>query len=160
MCKYQPAARDAPLQGCSVTLADCEISSATGVGVGIEGGAPRLLRCSVHNCQRHGRPARRACARQRHVASTRVHLASCSSSPQLPENPSACPLLAGVAVFGDLLGGGCAAQLEDCTLVGNRLNGLLVRDGAQPVVRRCTLSGNGEVRSPCSLPPAGALGQP
>ncbi|KAL4431622.1 hypothetical protein ABPG77_001464 [Micractinium sp. CCAP 211/92] len=91
------------LAGCSVTLADCDISSATGVGVGIEGGAPRLLRCSVHNCQRHG-----------------------------------------VAVFGDLLGAGCAAQLEDCTLVGNRLNGLLVRDGAQPSVRRCTLSGNGE----------------
>lgn len=41
-------------QGCSVTLADCDISSATGVGMGIEGGAPRLLRCSVHNCQRHG----------------------------------------------------------------------------------------------------------
>lgn len=91
------------LAGCSVTLADCDISTATGVGVGIEGGAPRLVRCSVHNCQRHG-----------------------------------------VAVFGDLLGGGCAAQLEDCTLVGNRLNGLLARDGAQPTVRRCTLSGNGE----------------
>ncbi|KAL4458954.1 hypothetical protein ABPG75_013819 [Micractinium tetrahymenae] len=91
------------LAGCSVTLADCDITSATGSGVGIEGGAPRLLRCSIHNCQRHG-----------------------------------------VALFGDLLGDGCAAQLEDCTVVGNRLNGLLVRDGAQPAVRRCTLSGNGE----------------
>lgn len=47
-------------------------------------------------------------------------------------------------MFGDLLGDGCAAELQGCSLVGNRLNGLLVRDGAQPAVVECTLSSNGE----------------
>lgn len=45
------------LEGCDATLLDCDVSSASGDGVGIEGGAPRLLRCAVHDCQRHGEPA-------------------------------------------------------------------------------------------------------
>lgn len=47
-------------------------------------------------------------------------------------------------MFGDLLGGGCAAVLDGCAISGNRLSGLLVRDGASPAVQRCTLAGNGE----------------
>ena len=43
-------------QGCGAVLEDCDISSATGAGVGIEGGAPALLRCAVHDCARHGAP--------------------------------------------------------------------------------------------------------
>ena len=35
-------------------LAGCDISSASGSGVGIEGGAPTLRRCAVHDCERHG----------------------------------------------------------------------------------------------------------
>ena len=49
-----------------------------------------------------------------------------------------------MAVFGDLLGDGCSAELDQCTLSANRMSGLLVRDGATPAVARCSLSGNGE----------------
>lgn len=35
-------------------MQDCDISSATGSGVGSEGGQLALIRCSVHNCKRHG----------------------------------------------------------------------------------------------------------
>ena len=41
-------------QGCSALLLDCDVSSATGDGVGIEGGAPTLQRCAVHACARQG----------------------------------------------------------------------------------------------------------
>lgn len=91
------------LEGCSAVVLDCDISSSSGDGIGIEGGSPRVARCSVHHCARHG-----------------------------------------VAVFGDLLGEGCQASLEQCTLLDNRLSGLLVRDGATPAVSRCVMSGNGE----------------
>ena len=47
-------------------------------------------------------------------------------------------------MFGDLLGDGCSAELDQCNLSANRLSGLLVRDGATPAVARCTLSANGE----------------
>lgn len=90
------------LQGSNAVLLDCDISSATGDGVGIEGGAPRLQNCSMHHCERHG-----------------------------------------VAVFGDLFGGGCSAVLEGCSLQDNKLDGLLVRDGATPSVAGCAVSGNG-----------------
>jgi hypothetical protein len=43
---------------------DCDISSTTGSGVGIEGGAPRLQRCSVHHCARHGGRPIVACLKQ------------------------------------------------------------------------------------------------
>ena len=35
-------------------MQDCNISSSTGTGVGIEGGSPLVGRCVVHNCERHG----------------------------------------------------------------------------------------------------------
>ena len=42
------------MQDCGAVVMDCDITSTTGSGVGIEGGAPRLQRCSVHHCARHG----------------------------------------------------------------------------------------------------------
>ena len=33
-------------------------------------------------------------------------------------------------------------MMEDCTLKGNKLNGLLVRDGASPQVLRSTVANN------------------
>ena len=42
------------VQGSDLSLQDCDISSSTGTGVGIEGGAPLIGRCTVHNCERHG----------------------------------------------------------------------------------------------------------
>ena len=41
-------------QGTDTQLVDCDITSASGSGVGVEGGAPTLLRCRVHGCERHG----------------------------------------------------------------------------------------------------------
>ena len=41
-------------QGTDIQLSDCDIQSASGSGVGVEGGAPALLRCTVHDCERHG----------------------------------------------------------------------------------------------------------
>ncbi len=35
-------------------MQDCDISSATGSGVGSEGGQLSLIRCNVHQCKRHG----------------------------------------------------------------------------------------------------------
>lgn len=44
------------LQGCGAVLIDCDVTSSTGDGVGVEGGAPRLQGCTVHDCVRHGAP--------------------------------------------------------------------------------------------------------
>ena len=115
------------LQQCDAQLLDCDVSSSTGDGVGIEGGAPRLVGCAVHDCERHG-----------------------------------------VAIFGDMLGEGCAALLERCSVADNRLNGVLVRDGAAPTVVECMVTGNqgwglqladcgGRCGAPCFLPFCGAL---
>ena len=41
-------------QGADAQLVDCDIASASGSGVGAEGGATALLRCRVHDCKRHG----------------------------------------------------------------------------------------------------------
>ena len=41
-------------QGADTQLTDCDIASASGSGVGVEGGAPSLLRCRIHDCERHG----------------------------------------------------------------------------------------------------------
>ena len=51
-------------QDCGAVVMDCDISSTTGSGVGIEGGAPRLQRCSVHHCARHGGWPTLACLKQ------------------------------------------------------------------------------------------------
>lgn len=36
------------------SVQDCDISSATGTGVGSEGGQLSLVHCHVHDCKRHG----------------------------------------------------------------------------------------------------------
>jgi hypothetical protein len=42
------------LRECTATLLGCDVSSATGAGVGIEGGAPTLDACRLHGCARQG----------------------------------------------------------------------------------------------------------
>lgn len=90
------------MQGGSLLLEDCDISSSTGSGVGSEGGQLSLIHCSVHNCKRHG-----------------------------------------VAMFGDLEGSQGEALLQDCSLSGNELNGLLVADNAHTVLKGGSVSRNG-----------------
>ncbi|KAI3436204.1 hypothetical protein D9Q98_002258 [Chlorella vulgaris] len=42
------------LESCAAVLEDCDISSSSGDGVGIEGGCPQLVNCSMHHNDRHG----------------------------------------------------------------------------------------------------------
>lgn len=40
------------------------------------------------------------------------------------------------------MAGGSEMKVEDCTIEGNKLNGLLIRDGASPQVLRTTVTNN------------------
>lgn len=40
--------------GSSLVIEACDISSSSGVGVGVEGATLQLLDSTVHDCQRHG----------------------------------------------------------------------------------------------------------
>ena len=73
----------------------CDISSATGSGVGVEGGAqPHIINCTIHDCARSG-----------------------------------------IMIFADLEGNSVGtAVVRDCIVMNNALHGVLVRDGAAPVV--------------------------
>lgn len=44
----------ASLQAGSLTLEQCDITSRSGVGVGVEGAAVSLKSCHIHDCERHG----------------------------------------------------------------------------------------------------------
>jgi hypothetical protein len=44
----------ASVQAGSITLEQCDITSSSGVGVGVEGAAVRLKGCHIHDCERHG----------------------------------------------------------------------------------------------------------
>ena len=35
-------------------LQDCDVTSTTGSGVGLEGGQLGVSRCRIHNCKQHG----------------------------------------------------------------------------------------------------------
>lgn len=89
------------LQNSNVRLEDCDISSSSGAGVGIEGAQPQLKKCNVHDCERHG-----------------------------------------VAIFGGMLGEPGGGVLQDCTIAGNKSNGVLIRDGATPVLKSNRIAGN------------------
>lgn len=41
-------------QSNNAILEDCDISSTTGSAVGVEGGSPRIINCSLHDCERSG----------------------------------------------------------------------------------------------------------
>jgi len=50
-----PAPQPQPQQvGSSLVLESCDISSRSGVGVGVEGATLQLLDSTVHDCERHG----------------------------------------------------------------------------------------------------------
>lgn len=42
------------LQAGQLTLERCDISSSSGVGVGVEGASVTVQQCTIHNCERHG----------------------------------------------------------------------------------------------------------
>jgi hypothetical protein len=42
------------LQAGHLTLEECDVTSQSGVGVGVEGAAVTLAKCSIHDCERHG----------------------------------------------------------------------------------------------------------
>ena len=90
------------LAGCSVRIESCDISSATGSGLGVEGGSSQITDCALHDCERSG-----------------------------------------AMLFTDLEETESRATLRGCTLRGNKLHGVVVREGAEPVVRDNAISGNG-----------------
>lgn len=42
------------LQAGTLRLEQCDITSSSGVGVGVEGADVGLINCSIHDCERHG----------------------------------------------------------------------------------------------------------
>lgn len=42
------------LQAGSLEMEECDVTSQSGVGVGVEGAAATLNKCSIHDCERHG----------------------------------------------------------------------------------------------------------
>ncbi|KAG2445119.1 hypothetical protein HYH02_008986 [Chlamydomonas schloesseri] len=97
---------------CAPRLLDCDISSRTGAGVGVEGASPWLLGCRVHDCARQG-------------------LAVFGGGAEL-----ALDLAAGLsldpAVDPGLLTGMTGGVVQGCDVYGNALDGVLVRGGAAP----------------------------
>jgi len=90
------------LQTSNLELRECDITSSTGAGIGIEGGIPIVRQCVIHNCERQG-----------------------------------------IACFSELGSEGGGGNIVKTQLVGNKGDGILVRDGADPIVLACSMTGNG-----------------
>ena len=82
-----------------VKLVNCDVSSSSGTGIGVEGGNVTVFSCTVCDCKSHG------------------------------------------VLYG---GSGSTGRVERCVLQNNKLNGLLVRDGASPTIKDNLLKGNGQ----------------
>ena len=54
MAKDSKKLRKAYRQLCLWQLQDCDVTSTTGSGVGLEGGQLEVSRCRIHNCKQHG----------------------------------------------------------------------------------------------------------
>ncbi|GBF95641.1 hypothetical protein Rsub_08623 [Raphidocelis subcapitata] len=89
--------------GSSLVLESCDISSDSGVGVGVEGAVLQLKDSAVHDCERHG-----------------------------------------VAAYGGFEGAPGRCLVMGCTISGNKLSGVFVRDGGNAVLRDNTVANNGE----------------
>lgn len=119
-------------QACGAVLEDCSISSSTGVGIGIEGGAPIVRRCTVFNCERNGVAIfgdlfDRACAAQ---------LQGC----RITNNSG----------NGLLVRDGAAPTVTDTALAGNGEWGLRLQD-AGGRYEGCEIAGNARGSIGCSL---------
>ena len=100
----------------SPRLEDCEVSSRSGTGVGIEGALrPQLVGCRLHGCERHGLAAFGALDDELVV---------------VPEDQAAVAKTSPV--------------LDGCEIYGNKLNGVLVRAGGAVKMTGCSLRENGE----------------
>ena len=80
-----------------VALRDCDVSSSSGSGVGVEGGAVTLDHCRVHDCKNHGV---------------------------------------------SFLGRTARGAIRRCSIESNKLNGVLLRDSAAPILEANKLNGN------------------
>lgn len=113
-------------------LEDCSISSATGGGIGIEGGAPTVRRCTVFNNERNGVAIfgdllDRACAAQ---------LQGC----RITNNTG----------NGLLVRDGAAPTVANTALAGNGEWGLRIQD-AGGSYEGCEIAGNARGSVGCSL---------
>lgn len=87
---------------CRARVEACDVSSATGSGVGVEGSGAEIVGCRVHDCQRNG-----------------------------------------VLIAANLSGEGDGVVLGGCTVEVNKLHGMIVTEGAAPVVEGNIFRGNG-----------------
>lgn len=88
-------------QGGILAMMGCDVTSATGSGVATDGGLLMLRRCRVHDCARNG-----------------------------------------LVCAGDLDQEAAAVRLEATESINNKMNGLVALDGASVVCESCTLRGN------------------
>lgn len=113
--------------GSDMRMEQCDISSRTGTGVGVEGAAPSLTDCRVAACARHG------------VA---------IFGPLDPElDPPGGGTLLGCDISGNGLDGvlvrsGAEPSITDCIIHDNKGAGLSLQDGGG-VVERNSIRGNG-----------------
>lgn len=96
---YVPAASAAADGESRIELCECQISSTSGSGVGVEGGDVTLSSCRIADCNNHG------------------------------------------ALF---LGPTARGAMRDCLVERNKLNGVLLRDGAYPTLERNQWVANGQ----------------
>ncbi|KAG2491218.1 hypothetical protein HYH03_010428 [Edaphochlamys debaryana] len=86
-------------------LVDCDVSSASGAGVGVEGASPQLLGCRIHDCARQGMAI---------------------FGPAALDDPLDRSTDPG------FLYGSTGGVVQGCDIYGNALDGVLVRSGASP----------------------------
>ncbi|EFJ51771.1 hypothetical protein VOLCADRAFT_103273 [Volvox carteri f. nagariensis] len=108
------------IRGGSPRLLDCDISSATGAGVGVEGASPQastaIMDCRIHDCARQG-------------------IAIFGGLPvEFDLDPAIDP---------GLLYGMTGGTVQGCDVYGNSLDGVLVRSGASPDLLDNLIHNNG-----------------
>lgn len=101
----------------SARLSGCDVSSRSGVGIGVEGACAVIDGCDVHDCERHG-----------------IAIFGGAEDGASSDEPG--PLSGG--------GGTCVTAVRGCSIRGNKGNGMLVRDGAAPTVEANRITGNRE----------------
>ena len=115
-------------QGGSPQLQDCDVSSRSGTGVGIEGArSPRLVDCRLHGCTRHGLAVFGAIDQMELDAAATIGGGSGGGGDEGLTAPAAT-----------------LALLERCQLYGNKLDGVLVRAGSAVRMEGCGVHDNGE----------------
>ncbi|KAG2491217.1 hypothetical protein HYH03_010427 [Edaphochlamys debaryana] len=99
-------------------LVDCDVCSASGAGVGVEGASPQLLGCRIHDCARQGLAI--------------FGPAALDDPLDRSTDPGFLYGSTGGVVQARCQGPTSSTRLLGCDIYGNALDGVLVRSGASP----------------------------